>query len=101
MAGSGDTEDRVEGRGGKEERAREGGGIGTGILPLCVPCKQPTLWNRVPQKHFWIMPGYFPQVMRQGFFIQVRRLDAKPRSQTTNYTVKYFRFTRTTRVVYI
>lgn len=55
MAGSGDTEDRVEGRGGKEERAREeegGGGIGTGILPLCVPCKQPTLWNRVPQKHF-------------------------------------------------
>lgn len=52
MAGSRDTVDRVEGRGGKEERAREGGGIGTGILPLCVPCKQPTLWNRVPQKHF-------------------------------------------------
>lgn len=25
MAGSGDTEDRVEGRGGEEERAREGG----------------------------------------------------------------------------
>lgn len=57
MAGSGDTVDRVEGRGGKEERAREEGESERGFC-LCVCRVSSQLYGTVSRKNiFELCPG--------------------------------------------